>query len=411
MPDVGVRDGRCQWVLCRVVRRLIRSAGCRPRRMSAYPESPIEGGPDGQFNWRCASAGLPVNDTVEIALYSDARLTGHGGFGPYRLINTVPMDPHEQLPMAAVLRMEWHVPDRDPLPDMSRSKQDTFHGGDLPDEIAALISLALGIRVQAGGVIREFRNSGDPRGTPVQHGHRRPALPGARRRAIPSLTEGDLRRIDAILDVYPRVRPSKGIEVVRAARAYQQGLWMSDADPEYAWLKFVSALETAANCWWRGDNDVVDALRYAKPELAELLGPYGGDKLVRDVGEMLKDQVRATRRFYAFTSHYTPDPPNDRPPTAFQVDWNHLPRAMRRIYGYRSKSLHAGTPFPPPMLERPEPFEQGQPPPEKPLGLAAAVGPNVWQAEELPMLLFVFEHITRGTLLAWLRDPVGGPTA
>jgi hypothetical protein len=63
------------------------------------------------------------------------------------------------------------------------------------------------------------------------------------------------------------------------------------------------------------------------------------------------------------------------------------------------------------MLERPVFFEQGQPPAEKPLGLAAAVGYSVWQAAELPMLLYIFEYLTRETLLAWMRDPVSGPAA
>ncbi len=48
---------------------------------------------------------------------------------------------------------------------------------------------------------------------------------------------------------------------------YQLGAWMSDADPEYAWLKFVSALEAAAVCWWRGGDDPTDALHNARPDL------------------------------------------------------------------------------------------------------------------------------------------------
>lgn len=68
----------------------------------------------------------------------------------------------------------------------------------------------------------------------------------------------------------------------------------SDADPEYAWLKFVSALETAANCWWRGENDVEAALRYSKPDLAELLDRHGGSQLVGDVGEDVRESPDAS---------------------------------------------------------------------------------------------------------------------
>jgi hypothetical protein len=38
-----------------------------------------------------------------------------------------------------------------PLPDMERSTQATFHGGGMLDEVAALVALALGVRMEAGG--------------------------------------------------------------------------------------------------------------------------------------------------------------------------------------------------------------------------------------------------------------------
>lgn len=375
--------------------------------MSEVPEPPSDG-PDGHLNWRCADLGFEENDAVEFALYSDARLVGHAGFGPYEVINTIPTDQQDRMPMAAVLRMRWHVPERDPLPDMSKSDQTTFHGGGVGDEMAALLSLALGVRLQAAGVIREFKADGDPWGRPVQHSHRRPAPPEGRQTSIPSLRGGDLRILVEALAIYPRLDPAKATEVVRAARSYQQGVWMSDADPEYAWLKFVSALETGANCWWRGDDDPETALRNSKPELAKVLSRQGDAALVRDVGELLRDQLRATHRFYAFTERYRPPPPEIRP-RFDQVPWDDLGKAMRVIYKHRSKSLHAGVPFPVPMLDEPRVLDEGQPPIERPLGLAAAAGSTVWQKDELPMLLHIFEYITRETLLAWIHDENEGP--
>lgn len=378
----------------------------RKRNRVAQPEV----GPDGYANWRCAKRGMPLVETLEVALYTDAQLVGHGSFGPYMVINTIPTDRQEQLQMAAVLRLSWHIPACDLPPDMTRSNQETFHGGGLPEEVAALISLALGIRMQPGGVIREFLDPDDPRGTPVQHGHRRPYLPTARKTCIPSLQGGDLGVLEEKLAFYPNVRPEKVIEVVRAARSYQLGAWMADVDPEFAWLKFVSALETAANCWWRGDNDPAAALEFAKPELAETLRINGSEALVAKVGHLLKDQLRATRKFYDFTARYKPEPPIERPPIVDQTNWNELDRAIRRIYGYRSMSLHAGQPFPPAMLEEPWRFGRREPSIEKPLGLAAGFEDSVWQADELPMLLHVFEYITRESLLHWMRDPESGPT-
>jgi hypothetical protein len=94
-------------------------------------------------------------------------------FGPYRAINTIPRNRLEALPMGAVLRMDWHVPASPPMQDPTKGDRSTFHGGGVPEEMSALISPALSVRTQTGGVVREFQN-GDPRGLPVQHGHVRP---------------------------------------------------------------------------------------------------------------------------------------------------------------------------------------------------------------------------------------------
>ena len=132
----------------------------------------------------------------------------------------------------------------------------------------------------------------------------------ALRRTIPSLGQANITDIPKVLDIYPRIPPDKAIDVVRATRMYQLGAWMSDADPEYAWLKFVSALEAAAVCSWRGGDDPTDALRKVKPDLATTLQDAGGEDLVAQVGDSLKDQLRATHRFLTFMKRYAPPPPN-----------------------------------------------------------------------------------------------------
>jgi hypothetical protein len=371
----------------------------------------LANGPDGHLNWRLSADGAAEN-AMEVAIYSDAQLVEHTTqFGPYELINTIPTDRREQLPMAAVLRMTWHI-QRDALPDMSASNHKMFYGGVIWDEITALISLALGIRAQAGGIIREFRND-DPRGLPVQHSHRRPTLPPvqALRRTIPSLGQANITDIPKVLDIYPRIPPDKAIDVVRAARMYQLGAWMSDADPEYAWLKFVSALEAAAVCWWRGGDDPTDALRKVKPDLAATLQDAGGEDLVAQVGDSLKDQLRATHRFLTFMKRYAPPPPDPRPPAVVQVDWEQLHKAIALVYRYRSDALHSGLSFPPPLLEPPLQLARDQPLSERPVGSAVAYGHAVWEANELPMHLHVFEYITRSALLSWLHDGEQGPTA
>lgn len=72
----------------------------------------------------------------------------------------------------------------------------------------------------------------------------------------------------------------------------------------------------------------------------------------------------------------------------------------RLIYAHRSTALHAGKPFPLPMLERPRSEENGAIQ-EVPWGLTSGGQGGIWDSKEAPMLLSTFEHIARGSLLNW----------
>ena len=75
---------------------------------------------------------------------------------------------------------------------------------------------------------------------------------------------------------------------------------------------------------------------------------------------------------------------------------------MGKIYDWRSRALHDGVPFPAPMCQAPKKLDDGH---EEFLdGVAASSHGGSWVFEDLPMLLHVFEHIVRGTLLAWWRS-------
>ena len=81
-----------------------------------------------------------------------------------------------------------------------------------------------------------------------------------------------------------------------------------------------------------------------------------------------------------------------------------MPRHLRTIYGYRSKALHEGTPFPYPMCEVPFQHEDWAAHAETPLGLATTVGDTTWAREATPMLLHTFEYIARGVLQNWWKE-------
>jgi hypothetical protein len=85
-----------------------------------------------------------------------------------------------------------------------------------------------------------------------------------------------------------------------------------------------------------------------------------------------------------------------------------MKRALKKIYDYRSRALHNGTPFPLPMCECPTIHESIFA--EKPFALAYATSGGVWIADDIPMYLNTFEYIARNALINWWRSMVNEKT-
>ncbi len=84
------------------------------------------------------------------------------------------------------------------------------------------------------------------------------------------------------------------------------------------------------------------------------------------------------------------------------MNWGNLRGAVPRIYDWRSAALHGGTPIPAPMCYPPIAHDGAIS--ERPFGDAAGTSTAMWDNDETPMLLHVFEHIARGALLRWWKD-------
>ena len=99
----------------------------------------------------------------EYPLYSDAHITGDfsEGLGPYSFLNTVPgFEKSGVINAPIILRTAIHLTQQ--LPDMSETDESRYHGGHLADELAALTSVALGVRIRAGDISRSFRTKQRP---------------------------------------------------------------------------------------------------------------------------------------------------------------------------------------------------------------------------------------------------------
>ena len=347
-------------------------------------------------------------DGYEYPLYSDARIIGQlsDGLGPYSFLNAIPLISGRWIistPM--ILRAQVYL--RYDIPDMSKRNEDLYHGGEtIADELAALASLALGIRLFAGGASRRFAPGGDPLGQPEEGlGAQKPFLhPRYQHPMLPSAI--DAKRIEAlsIFKSIPKVEPQRYVSLVRACRAYQQALWVAESDTNLAWVLLVSAVETAATDEISSAGTPEEILKTAKPEFTEQLKGLKDTRAFPMVAREISHTLRSTKKFKDFTLQHLPDPPNERPQgEARRVDWSDeaLSTILGKVYEYRSRFLHSALPFPAPMLTS---FRiPGEvPPPEVPMvGLGSYSHGGTWTREDTPINLNCFHYIVRGALLNW----------
>jgi hypothetical protein len=371
-------------------------------------------GPPSYENWKACISGLPSQGASEYPLFTDADIRGEVtvGCGPYQLLNAVPMSKDQISQPSIILRVEFHLSDE---PDFSKfkemeneetpkSKVDYYHGGWLNDEIAALLSLCLGIRIKAGGSTRRFNPNGDPRGHPEAfHAYENPVLIKSSffRPTLPYIS-GVRNLNDLVLfPNFPKISLGDACALVQAARLYQDAVWIADSEPALSWVMLVSAIETAAGHWRQSKESPIEKLRASRPELVAKLVEVGGNDLASYMADQIADSIGATKKFIDFVLEFLPDPPLQRPSAGFQLSWDksYLKKSLNIIYKWRSRALHSGVPFPRPMCE--PAFSEGGAFSEKPLGLAAMVSGAVWVAEDTPLMLHVFEYIVRGALLKW----------
>lgn len=360
-------------------------------------------------NWERERSGEPCQETVEAILFTDTWVTGEiSKLGPYAFLNTIAhasIQPGKALRPAVVMRVSHHfepTPERPYLPIENDFKH--YHGGDYLDEIAALASLFLGVRLKAGSVNREFRNDADRFGRPVQYGGKPdPQVLLEGRPQIPRLSKPvNLNASLEALNSFPERTVDETNALIKAARQYQQAIWVADSDPSLAWLMLVSAIETAA-LEWSSDSTPIEQLESAFPDLVKLIQESACPALLDPVAEMLSQLTRATKKFVDFIVKFAPPPPEKRPLEymRFLYELGNLKKAASLIYGHRSMSLHRGTAFPLPMCEPPNAHPPDPTPQEVPIGLAMSARGASWKREQTPMVLNTFEHIVRGALINW----------
>ena len=390
-----------------------------------------ERGPATYENWRAKLSGFPESGAHEVALFSDARFelnaTAPGSstgvhdhpvpLGPYIVFNAIAGWATPQRARPALFLRSCHHRSATLAPSSTAKSLDgRHHGGSAEEEIAALLSLELGVRLRAGEMCREFNPGEDPRGHPYAPGyHPAPVLLGYAGDAILPNTCGSRTlslETTKLTQSYPVLAPATASTLIKAARLYQQAIWIADGEPNLAWLLLVSAIEAPA-AGEPDSDDPVEVLEAAFPDFVKTLRGLSAEGVSLVASQFWKG-LRATSRFIKFCQRHMPAAPPQRPPDEGQVEWTdaNLKNALSVIYDRRSRALHDGTPFPRPMCQWPVPVG-GKVRAERPL--VERPGSNVpWKKHEVPMHLHTFEHLVRGVLLRWWdscraepRDPAG----
>jgi hypothetical protein len=165
----------------------------------------------------------------------------------------------------------------------------------------------------------------------------------------------------------------------------------------------VSAVEAAANCWKKESGGDIERLELSKPSLHKYLTELVDKNVLPFVASQIADSLGSTKKFVDFLSYYLPQTPVARPPEGFRLEWSekYLKKAFARIYGYRSRALHDGKPFPIPMCEGPFQDPNWEAPCETVIGFATGSHNAVWMREDTPMHFNMFEYIARSALMSW----------
>lgn len=112
-------------------------------------------------------SGSQIQGGFEFPIFGDSYFTGSGAqIGPYEIINGRAFDPPRPGYFRPSIVVRCANIDGEYRPSLERTDTSRYHGGDLADEIAALISLALAVRMQAGSVNRQFGSFSSP-GQPI----------------------------------------------------------------------------------------------------------------------------------------------------------------------------------------------------------------------------------------------------
>ena len=332
-------------------------------------------------------------------MHSDSPLVDELVVGPYRLLHALPLQRPAlgKAQLAFVLRSRDHLldPSYDPI-DLEEQEVRAYAGGDLGDQMASLLALALARRLRSAGGYE-----GEPEGKPFFGDYEPPSLIAPSHRSVlPGVADAsNISDAASFLEAFSRLSGSDAVAVTRAAHQYGDALWLCDADPRTSWIKLFGALEAAADHWDYETQQSVEAqLQRRHPGMYERLSQKAPEA-IPIVANSLSRVLGAESKMIDFVLAHAPKPPTTRPEIG-QLNFDDLEPVLRVLYDHRSRDLHGGVPFPQPLCDPPVSDNDGIPIEVFP-ALGASSGGASWPAKQLPMYLHMFVYIVGETLRNW----------
>ncbi|MCE9856965.1 hypothetical protein [Raoultella planticola] len=352
-------------------------------------------------NRKQLNEGANVISTVEFTIYSDSRFTDQVlDDEAYSFLNMQPSS-HDDVVPSITIRVNWAIDVNETIFAGTEPYTSDFHGGWYTDEIAALISLKLGVRAHSGTVTRVYDYFTSKHGQPKAEQSPPPPFSSKNKAlVVPSCKKNvgisELKEINNI-----HLLTEKNFNyLIRAARNFQDSLWICESSPNLAWLLMVSALETAAQQWDQSKRSNIEKFKESKPYLFNMLDSDQYKHLIPIISDEFSSTFGAGKKFRDFCVEFLPDEPKERPKLG-AIKWKkqNLKDIFIKVYDLRSIALHTGQPFPAPMCSAPDNYfglsEMGV------TALASSTLGGTWTQKEAPINLNVFFYMTHSILNKW----------
>ncbi|NYA45713.1 hypothetical protein HZI31_20675 [Serratia fonticola] len=352
-------------------------------------------------NRKLLNEGASLIAIHEFIIYSDSRFTSQVlDEDAYSFLNMLPLS-HDDVAPSITIRANWSIDANKTIFSGTEPYTSDFHGGWYTDEIAALISLKLGVRAHSGTVTREYSYYTPEHGLPRAEQSPPPPFSSKNKQLIVPFCKKsiDINELKEINNIH-HLNEADFNYLIRAARNFQDSLWICESSPNLAWLLMVSALETAAQQWDRSKGDNIEKFKESKPDLFDMLNSEQYKNLIPIISNEFSSTFGAAKKFRDFCIEFLPDEPRERPKHG-RIKWKkqQLKDIFITVYNFRSIALHTGQPFPAPMCSAPDNHfgisEMGV------TALASSTLGGTWTPKEAPINLNIFFHMTHSILNKW----------